>query len=436
LFVVSIVTTILGVSTGKSTRCVRASPILAAILGGLLFTALPPFTDSVMNRVANVSAAEAAAAALTPAEVAWHNSLPFVADLHADTLLWTHRRFVPLPGEPDAAARGAPLGLLDGPKISRGNIGLQMLTLVTGIPLFMKWAQNEEPSVVTDLAGVLAFTNRWPASTWASRKGRALHQIAVLERELGEYEAVRGESDPEFILVKDGPSLERVVTARAAGERRVHALLLGVEGGHAVGPTLDGVDELYAAGVRSLGTTHFFDNLLGGSAHGVSLSGLSPFGRAALRRAASLGMVLDIAHASPATIADMIHLARELNATLISSHTGSQSVCGHWRNIDDVTARAIAETGGVIGVGFFSPTVCGADLIASIVETIVHFVKVVGEEGVGLGSDWDGAARCAFAADDLAVLSAALRRDGRLTDDQVRTVMGQSTINMWRRVLK
>jgi len=436
LTLVSLTSNILGKSSGRNNRCIRWSPVLAAVLGGILFTALPPFTDSVMNRVANETAAQQAAAALTQSDIDWHNSLPFIADLHADTLLWSHRRFVPLPGQADAAARGASIGLLDGPRVHRGNIGLQMLTLVTGIPLFMKWAQNEAPSVVSDLAGVLAFTSRWPPATWVSRKARALHQIGELQQQLAEYAEVRGANDPSFVLVTDAASLRTVLDARDAGSRSTHALIIGVEGAHALGDELSGVDELYAAGVRSLGATHFFDNKVGGSAHGVSLSGLSTFGQAALRRAVALGMILDVAHASPRTIADMIALAAETNATLISSHTGSQTVCPHWRNLDDETVQAIAATGGVAGVGFFPPTVCGDDLVVSIVDTIVHFVNLVGEQHVGLGSDWDGAARCAFAADDLAVLSAALRRDGRLTDRQIQVVLGESVMNMWKRVLQ
>ena len=98
---------------------------------------------------------------------------------------------------------------------------------------------------------------------------------------------------------------------------------------------------------RMLGLVHFFDNAVGGSVHGERQGGLSEFGRAVLRRAEQLGMLVDVAHASAALVDDVLALA---TWPVLSSHGGVRGTCDNRRNLSDAQVRAIAASGGVIGI--------------------------------------------------------------------------------------
>jgi hypothetical protein len=113
------------------------------------------------------------------------------------------------------------------------------------------------------------------------------------------------------------------VAARAAApaERRV-AALLATEGLHAIEGDLRNVDTLHAAGFRMLGLTHFFDNEVAGSAHGVAKGGLTPLGRAVVRRMEALGILVDVAHASPRAVDDVLAMATR---PVLVSHGGVQA---------------------------------------------------------------------------------------------------------------
>ena len=137
-------------------------------------------------------------------------------------------------------------------------------------------------------------------------------------------------------------------------------------------------------------------------------------------------MVVDVAHASAATIDDVLSMAAR---PVVASHTGLRGVCDNARNLTDAHARGIAETGGVLGIGFW-PTACGGDDVASIARSIRYAVDVAGVEHVGLGSDFDGAVAVPFDATGLVQLTDALLEAG-VDDDAIAKVMGGNV----RRVL-
>jgi len=159
-----------------------------------------------------------------------------------------------------------------------------------------------------------------------------------------------------------------------------------VTGAHCVGADILNVDVFANAGVRMLGVAHFFDNDLGGSSSGLKKIGLTEYGKQVVERAQRKGMFIDVAHASPATIDDVVRLA---SRPVINSHTGFQGQCNSPRNLDDQRAIAIAKTGGLLGVGFFQPAIC-EETVSAIVDSIQYGIQLVGEEHITLGSDYDG----------------------------------------------
>jgi membrane dipeptidase len=142
------------------------------------------------------------------------------------------------------------------------------------------------------------------------------------------------------------------------------------------------------------------------------------------------GMLVDVAHASAATIDDVLAAAAR---PVVASHTGVRGVCDNARNLSDAHVRGIAETGGVVGIGFW-PTACGGDDAASIARSISYAVDVAGVEHVGLGSDFDGAVPVPFDATGLVQLTDALL-DAGLDEAAIARVMGGNVRRMLADVL-
>jgi microsomal dipeptidase-like Zn-dependent dipeptidase len=176
--------------------------------------------------------------------------------------------------------------------------------------------------------------------------------------------------------------------------------------------------------------THFFDTEVGGSAHGTGKGGLTPFGEKVIRRMEELGVAVDLAHASPATIADVLRIATR---PPFISHTGLRAVCDNNRNISDDILREIANRGGLIGIGFWKAATCGTDL-AAIVGSIRHAVDVAGVEHVAFGSDFDGAVAVPLDVSQMAHITEALRQ-AEFTEDEIRAVAGENVYRYFEKVL-
>lgn len=326
----------------------------------------------------------------------FHDSL-FVADLHSDALLWKR----------DLAKRSS-VGHVDVPRLVEGNVALQVFSATTKSPAGQNYERN---AADTDRITRLAVLSFWPGRTWTSLYERARYQLEKLER-------LARRSD--LVLITDKASLERLIERRAAGERTVGAVYL-IEGAHPLEGNLDNLDRLYDQGLRIVGLTHFFDNEVGGSLHGESKLGLSDFGRAVVQRAEELSMIVDVAHASPAMVRDVLALT---SRPVLLSHGGVKSACSTPRNLDDDLMQEIAAQGGLLGVGFWDAAVCDPSP-RGVAAAIVQAVELMGAEHVALGSDYDGAVAVSFDASELAVLTGELRRTG-LSDDEVRLVMGEN----------
>ncbi len=157
---------------------------------------------------------------------------------------------------------------------------------------------------------------------------------------------------------------DRIGLARTAADvRRIHAegrriALIGIENGFSIGRDLDLLDLHYGFGARYLGLLHNGHNDLGDSAvpnaargepeaeHG----GLSELGRAAIRRANRLGMMVDVSHSSEKTTLDVIQASA---APVIASHSAVDGVFAHARNMSDEALLAVRDNGGVVQIVAF-----------------------------------------------------------------------------------
>ena len=376
--------------------------LFVLLVTALLFAYGPTFVARSLNRTYGVPAAP------VPSDTSALHAGLFVADLHCDATLWNR----------DLLQRGT-YGHVDIPRMFEGNHALQVFTSVTRIPMFMNI--NYTPNF-GDAIAPLVFFQGWPRETWGSMKQRALYEAWRLHK-------AASESRGTFVVLRSADDLKHFRQARQEGAKKV-AGILGIEGLHCLEGDLDNVDVFFRAGFRTMAPTHFFDTEVGGSAHGTGKGGLTPFGEKVIRRMEELGVAVDLAHASPATIADVLRIATR---PPFISHTGLRAVCDNNRNISDDILREIANRGGLIGIGFWKAATCGTDL-AAIVRSIRHAVDVAGVEHVAFGSDFDGAVAVPLDVSQMAHITEALRQ-AEFTEDEIRAVAGENVYRYFEKVL-
>jgi membrane dipeptidase len=328
--------------------------------------------------------------------LALHASL-WIADLHADSLLWGR----------DLLER-ATRGQVDVPRLREGNVALQVLAATTKSPRHLNIERNDDRS---DDVILLALALGWPPATWRHLLPRALHLAARADD-------LASRSDGAFRVIRSRADLAAYEAARRL-DPRLTAGLLSIEGAHALDGDPANVEVVADAGFRMMSPSHFFDTAFGGSAHGIEKGGLTDAGREMVERMEARGMLVDVAHASPTTVDDILAVA---GRPVVASHTGLRGIADNTRNLTDAQARGIAATGGLLGIGFW-PTACGGHDAAAIARAIRYAVDVAGIEHVGLGSDFDGAVPVPFDASGLVLLTEALI-DAGFTDDEVAKVMG------------
>ena len=138
-------------------------------------------------------------------------------------------------------------------------------------------------------------------------------------------------------------------------------------------------------------------------------------------------MIVDIAHSSHATVADVLAMATR---PVVSSHGGVQATCKANRNPTDVEIKSVARTGGVIGIGYWAGAICSTDP-KDAARAIAYVRDLVGIDYVGLGSDFDGSTTTRFDASQIAVVTQALLRAG-FSETDIRKVMGGNVLRVLR----
>jgi membrane dipeptidase len=276
-------------------------------------------------------------------------------DLHVDTLipprLWGY--------DPLARHRGGPLGRhffghLDLPRLTDGGLDGAM------------WSITTNPF-------------RGAAGRW-----RAFQQ---------NLQALRN------LIARSAGRLVEVHTPaayREARRRGAHAVLPAIQGLNALEGAPDGVRSIPDGIVRAT-LVHLTNAVYGATSSplgaGRSEKGLTHAGREAIAALDARRVFVDLAHVHERTFWDAV-AAHDRSLPLIVTHTGVSGVRPHWRNLGDDQVKAVADTGGTIGIIFseqFLRRRAGPADAGMVVEHILHVLRVAGEDFVSLGSDFDGA---------------------------------------------
>jgi membrane dipeptidase len=276
-------------------------------------------------------------------------------------------------------------------------------------------------------------------------------------------------------------SVDEIRAARAEGKI---AVLLGIEGGHAIDNDLAILREFHGRGVRYMTLTHNAPTDWADSSNATPRhNGLTEFGREVIREMNRLGMMVDLSHVSDATFYDVLETSSE---PVIASHSCCRALCDHPRNLDDQMIKALASHRGIIHITFFngflsqeyatanrvlSPEIAASQTAAvqkferneaqamlgaqrwndesiragrlpqvnweKIVEHIDHAVHLVGADHVGIGSDFDGAAMPEGMEDasKFPLITEGLLRRG-YSEADIRKILGENTLRVMAQVAR
>lgn len=308
----------------------------------------------------------------------------------------------------------------------------------------------------------VVYTSQGPltAEGYRDARDRALVRAAAIRRVIGENRA----------------SMDLALTADDA-ERSARAgrrfAFLSMENGWPLGEDLSLLATFHRLGVRMAGPVHSRDNQLADSATGQNRwGGLSPLGRRWVAEMNRLGMIIDVSHSSDAAFDDILRLSR---VPVVASHSGPKAIFEHRRNLDDARMRRLAAAGGVMFMNSIflvqhdssderdrinerhrrwaelSPAErrqLMADTAALnrirpyttadfelYMRALLHAIRVMGVDHVGLGADWDGGGGVIGMEDITALprITARLRREG-FSEADIAKVMGGNLLRVMRQV--
>jgi len=227
-----------------------------------------------------------------------------------------------------------------------------------------------------------------------------------------------------------------------AGHR---AVVLGLEGGDGIGTQLNRVNELFGWGVRLLVPVHLRDNRIGTTCLpwnrylGIpSLSsgrrrGLTEFGGAVIERMNHLGIIIDVAHSDAATLHDIADRSR---SPIVASHSGARRIEEFARFLDDDEIRAVARTGGVVGLWPYHYKGHGAADLAALMRHARYIADLVGPQHLCLGTDINGVpgTLAGYRGErDVRVIAARLRSAG-FNQDDTEKIMGENFMRVFTEV--
>jgi len=306
------------------------------------------------------------------------NLQPIIFDGHNDVLLK-----LLIDGGPDAAVRFADgcHGHIDLPRAKRGGFGGGFFAIYVRSPDMGDSGDDmyeamRQPSYELPLPDAVDHATALPV---------ALQEAAILLRlqEIGALKICHNTAD-----------------LRACFASGTMAAIMHIEGAEAIDADLHMLDVFYAAGLRSLGPVWSRPTVFG---HGVPFKypadgdtgpGLSDAGLRLVARCNQLGVMLDLSHLNMAGFWDV---AKHSDAPLVATHSNVHAICPHSRNLTDAQLDAIAQSDGMVGLNFAAAFLrSDGQMIADIpfdtmLRHLDYMIDKLGEDGVGLGSDFDGA---------------------------------------------
>jgi membrane dipeptidase len=217
------------------------------------------------------------------------------------------------------------------------------------------------------------------------------------------------------------------------------ALILCLEGGNVIDGDVNKLKEFYNLGARYMTITwnKSYDWAVSAKDTKSKIKGLSSKGKKIIQVMDSLGMIIDVSHTGEKTIFDILNTAKN---PIIASHSGSYTLRPHYRNLTDEQIKAIAKTGGVIGINFCAPFLVQNKeaTVKDVVNHIDYIVKLVGIDYVGLGSDFDGILTTPKGLEDVSKFPAVTKEllNRGYSEKDIKKILGGNILRVFKTVCK
>jgi membrane dipeptidase len=385
----------------------------------------------MMLAAVSIGAGSADPDALMARAKALHKAVPLI-DGHND-FPWALRDASPARdfGALDMRTHLAPPIMTDIPRLRDGGIGGQF------------WSVWVPPSLSGDAA-----------------VRTTLEQIDVVHRMVAKY-------PDTFQLALTADDVDRAFKAGKI------ASLIGMEGGHSINNSMATLRQMYALGARYMTLTHTHNTDWADSATDKpEHHGLTPFGEAVVHEMNRLGMLVDLSHVSPETMAAALRVSK---APVIFSHSSARAICDHPRNVPDDILHEVTANGGVVMVNFYpnflvpeggkqatelyalqrtledahpgdmKAVEAGMNeyrkshplpkaTIKLVADHVDHVKQVAGVDHVGIGSDFDGVDITPEGLEDVSkypALTAELLSRG-WSDEDVKKFLGLNVLRAMR----
>ncbi|XP_019935518.2 dipeptidase 2 [Paralichthys olivaceus] len=254
-----------------------------------------------------------------------------------------------------------------------------------------------------------------------------LEQVDLIRRMCTEYD--------EFKLVTSSEELKKAKMDNKT------ACLISVEGGHSIDSSLQTLRMFYQLGVRSMTITHNCNTPWAKAAvqeykfYQSGTENLTSFGKAVVEEMNRLGMIVDISHTSSFTALAVLNHTK---APVIFSHSSSQAICNHDRNVPDWLLLELKKNRGLIMVNFYNRFIsCGAEAnISNVADHFDHIKKVIGAESIGIGADYEGVPELPMGLEDVskypALIQELLRRNW--TEGELAGVLRKNFLRVFEEV--
>ena len=333
--------------------------------------------------------------------------------------------------------------------------------------------RQSQPTIMTDIprlhaggVGAQFWSVYVPAPTPsqdpADSVSATLDQIDIVYRMIAKY-------PDTFGLALTADDVERLQ------KQHKIASLIGMEGGHSINSSLGILRQMYRLGARYMTLTHTLNTPWADSATDTpKVNGLSPFGEDVVREMNRLGMMVDLSHTAPATMAAAIRVSA---APVIFSHSSARALTDVPRNVPDDILREVKTNGGIVMVtfvpGFVSQAVADYNKretdqrarlatalnnnedavnkamddwrrlnpsprasIKDVADHVDHIKQIAGIDHIGLGGDFDGITAVVAGLEDVSTypsLVAELLRRG-YKDDEIRKIVNGNILRVMRQV--
>lgn len=313
-------------------------------------------------------------------------------------------------------------------------------------------------------------------SVWSSEKYGKGKGFAYANRQIDSLYAIAARNSSRMMMVTTPKELKRAVKQKKLGA------MIGVEGGHMIEDNLQYLDSLYKRGTRYLTLT--WNNSTswatsaadeaGGTVPNAK-KGLNDLGKTIVQRMNTLGMMVDLSHVGEQTFWDVMAITKK---PVLVSHSCAYALCAHPRNLTDEQIKAVGKNGGVIHLNFYSgfldpdyparraafqakhkaaiDSLKAAGLnnddielhlhqqypqeadalkppLSLLIDHLDHIVGLIGVDGVGLGSDYDGIESAPKGLDDVTtfpLVTKALMERGYIKKD-IKKILGGNFIRVF-----